>query len=293
VTIGLVGLMRQRIARLQRDGRLWRLVGALAGAAVLLGVGRVTYGAPESGRGGSSDHGLSQASPTAYLALVVRGPSCAGMMPPDETYGALQVAGSPSDPPAANHPDVNLKVRGYVPTDAFLGLVDYGGGSDPRAPQLATLFSNPRVPQFTSVYQVYMWDWDCNCPGSPITEPAVTLLGMATVPSEPIEVPASGYRIGDGYEVLVLFAEPLSITLKYTREDNVVNGYTLHLEGACIAPDLLALYEQLNAAGRQRLPALRPGQTFGRAPGTEIRVAVRDAGSFLDPRSRKDWWQGE
>jgi hypothetical protein len=40
------------------------------------------------------------------------------------------------------------------------------------------------------------------------------------------------------------------------------------------------------------LPALRPGQPIGRAPGSEIDAAIRDSGAFLDPRSRKDWWQG-
>jgi hypothetical protein len=28
------------------------------------------------------------------------------------------------------------------------------------------------------------------------------------------------------------------------------------------------------------------------AVGSEIQVAVRDTGSFMDPRSRNDWWQG-
>ena len=45
-------------------------------------------------------------------------------------------------------------------------------------------------------------------------------------------------------------------------------------------------------AGRGRMPALRAGQAFGHARGGEIGVAIRDWGTFLDPRSRKDWWQG-
>ena len=44
--------------------------------------------------------------------------------------------------------------------------------------------------------------------------------------------------------------------------------------------------------GRARLPALEAGQAFGRARGGEIGVAIRDAGTFMDPRSDKDWWQG-
>jgi len=48
----------------------------------------------------------------------------------------------------------------------------------------------------------------------------------------------------------------------------------------------------LNDAGRGHLPALRAGQAFGRARGDEIGGVIRDNGAFMDPRSRKDWWQG-
>jgi hypothetical protein len=46
----------------------------------------------------------------------------------------------------------------------------------------------------------------------------------------------------------------------------------------------------MNEAGRLDLAALRPGQPLGRATGVQIDVAVRDDGSFMDPRSAKDWW---
>ena len=115
---------------------------------------------------------------------------------------------------------------------------------------------------------------------------------MRTTAGETIHLPAAGYDLGGGYGALVLFAEPARLTLKYTRDDNVVEGYTLHLEHVCVDADLLALYRMLNAAGRGELPALRPGQALGRAAGGQIHAAIRDSGSFLDPRSRKDWWQG-
>jgi hypothetical protein len=38
---------------------------------------------------------------------------------------------------------------------------------------------------------------------------------------------------------------------------------------------------------------LKSRQPLGRALGTEVRAAVRDTGSLMDPRSRKDWWQGK
>ena len=69
-------------------------------------------------------------------------------------------------------------------------------------------------------------------------------------------MPDSGRSIGSGYEVLVLYASPDRITLKYTPEENVVRGYTLHVENVCVEPNLLGLYQTLNGAGRSQLPAL-------------------------------------
>jgi hypothetical protein len=228
-------------------------------------------------------------TPRAYLPLVAHSITACTLT--GETYGTL----APIDPAVGDvsqHPDVNLAIRGYAPTTAYPGLVDYAGNIDPHAPQLYTLFSDQRTPIFNAAYRVYQWDWNCNCRDGPITKWDVTLLGMQTTPGEIIHLPAAGYDIGGGYGALVLYAEPTRLTLKYTREDNVIAGYTLHLENICVDANLLALYRQLNAADRAELPALWPGQPIGRAPGTEVDTAVRDTGSFLDPRSRKDWWQG-
>jgi hypothetical protein len=71
----------------------------------------------------------------------------------------------------------------------------------------------------------------------------------------------------------------------------VTQGYTVHVEGVTIAPDLLTLYQQLNSAGRSSLPALKEYQPIGAARASEILVAIRDTGTFMDPRSRKDWWR--
>ena len=80
-------------------------------------------------------------------------------------------------------------------------------------------------------------------------------------------------------------------TLHIGREDEFP-GYVIHIEDVCTDPELLALYRQLHAAGRGELPALRGHQPFGVALGNEIKIAVRDTGSFMDPRARNDWWQG-
>jgi hypothetical protein len=194
-----------------------------------------------------------------YLPLIARAEVCQAI--PDESYGDFSVNSDPTNPPAEEHPDLNLAMRGYEPT-------------------------------FNAVYQVYGWDWEHNRLGSLVTDPEVTMAGLAVTPGETIHVPDSGYTIGGGYEALVLYATPERITLKYTPDDHVIWGYTLHVENICVEPRLLALYQSWNEAGRGRLPALRAGQAFGRARGSEIGVVIRDNGAFMDPRSRKDWWQG-
>lgn len=225
-----------------------------------------------------------------------------------ESYAALAPVSPHTDRPAEQHADLNLALRGYQATNGALGLVDYGGTADGKSPKLFSLFADPRVPAFSGVSQVYDWNWATNSRGALITDPPVTLAGMRVEPNEILRVPKSEYNIGtianasralfrdrpndDGtkFEVLVLYATENRITLKYTRDDNVVKGYTLHIENVCVAPDLLSLYRMWNDKGRGQLPALKQGQAFGRALGNEIGVVIRDNGSFMDPRSKKDWW---
>lgn len=227
-----------------------------------------------------------------YVPLVA-GPLLDACTPiPDASYATLPIISPPTDRPAEEHPDVNLSIRGYQVTDAYTGLIPYTGPIDDLAPQLSSGLCASRCgPPFANVYQVYDWDWEHDARGSLIVDPEVTLVGIPVTPGETIHVPDSGYDIGQGYEVMVLYASTERITLKYTREDNVVWGYTLHVEGVCAEPGLLALYESANAAGRTRLPVLQSGQAFGRARGTEIRVAIRDTGTFMEPRRHEDWWR--
>ncbi len=211
---------------------------------------------------------------------------------PGESYGTLSIVGSPTDRPAAQHGDINLALRGYAPTTSHLGLIDMSGPTDHRAPQLAGLFGHQRTPTISNVYRAYHWDWGRNARGGIITDFDVTVLGCKVDLGETIHIPSAGYSIGQGYAALVLYADQERITLKYTGEDSVVSGYTVHVEGVCTEPNLLALYNQMNSSGRRKLPALRAGQAFGRAREQEIRVAIRDTGRFMDPRVRKDWWSG-
>ncbi len=212
---------------------------------------------------------------------------------PGASYGMLRIVGRPTDRPAAQHGDLNLALRGYGRTTAKAGLIDMAGPTDDRAPQLAGLFADKRSPVFSGVYRANQWDWGRNARGAPITDFEVTVAGLAAQPGETVHVPNAGYSIGSGYAVLVLYADANRVTLKYTGEDSVVSGYTLHVEGVCPEPSLLALYERMNAAGRSQLPALQAGQALGRARGNEIGVAIRDTGRFMDPRTRKDWWRGK
>jgi hypothetical protein len=135
-----------------------------------------------------------------------------------------------------------------------------------------------------------------------------TALGMQTAPGETLHVPQSGYDIG-GYpqmEVLVLFADEDTVTLRHTRDDSSAPpGYTVHIDNMCTDPNLLTLYYQLDDASGPRyvyklpeerpysypLPNLLERQTIGTASSAEIVVAVADTGSFQDPRSLNKWWQ--
>ncbi|MHB1294367.1 MAG: hypothetical protein ACYC4R_05135 [Anaerolineae bacterium] len=229
-----------------------------------------------------------------YLPLIVQPQVFTPL--PGASYGTLAVTAwtAPNTRDDDAHADWNLALRGYVSTSAPKTLVQYGDHvDDPNGPpQLAGLFSPARAPAFTNVYRVYNWDWETSTRAGLITTWPVTLAGLASTPGETLHVPYSGYDIGSGYEVLVLYAAEERITLKYTGEGDVISGYTVHVEGVWVDPPLLALYRACDAAGRGSLPALRAGQAFGRALGGEVGVAIRDTGAFMDPRSRLDWWQG-
>ncbi len=237
------------------------------------------------------------APPTLQPAPLAPEPPAAPKVDPcapiaGQNYGTLPIVGPPTDRPADKHGDINLALRGYEKTGAKAGLIDMSGPTDHRAPQLASLFADKRTPEITTVYRVNNWDWGRNARGNPVTDFEVSLVGMKVAPGEVIGVPKADYDIGQGYQVLVLYASQERITLKYTGEDSVVSGYAIHIDGVCVEPGLLALYEKMNAAGRRQLPALRAEQPLGRARGTEIQVAIRDTGRFMDPRVRKDWWRG-
>ncbi len=188
--------------------------------------------------------------------------------------------------------DVNLVVRGSASIRATRGLVDYPGEADRGAPQLVGLFADSRAPAIVATYQVYDWNPGCDCRGALFTDYDVTFVGLSATPGEEIRVPDSGYDIGNGFEALVIYADAERIVFTYTRSGSVIRGYTVYVEAVAVDAALVAMYERANSAGRIELPALRSAQVFGKAKGDEVKVAIRDSGAFMDPRSRKDWWRG-
>ena len=175
-----------------------------------------------------------------------------------------------------------------------MGLIDIEGATDVNAPQLAAIYQPDRLPTIVANHQVYNWDWECGdigCPADPISDPEVTLISMATTPGEELSIPRRAPDIYQGiYRALVLYATSTQLTLVYTREDTPARGYVVHMQDLAVAPALLALYQELDQAGRGRLPALRNDEPVGFAAGSSIKIAIRDTGRFMDPRSRKDWW---
>jgi hypothetical protein len=246
--------------------------------------------------------------PSAEL-VVATTPTAAITCPVESSfqYDLIPIEGNAiRDHPDEVHGDLNLALRGYVPVSETLETVFYYGNTDDDAPRLHGLFEPNRQAQITSVYRVNDWIWDpaqCGghprgCPGSPSEDLfwPVTMVGLAVTPGEPIYIPERGPTIHPGgYIAMVLYAEEKRITLGYTRRDTAAAGYVVHLENLCVDPNLVALYQaQMDGAGWHttgRLPALRNNVPLGTALASELRVAIRDAGTFMDPRSHKDWWR--
>ena len=141
--------------------------------------------------------------------------------------------------PAQAHADKNLALRGYTPnTDMGLRreLVNYGADDPVMPPQLATLFQPARVPPLSGFYRVHDWNWspspEPGTRGAPLTTWPVTALGLQVTPGEALHVPVSDYDIGQGYEVIVLYADERRVALRYAREDSAgARGYTVHIDG--------------------------------------------------------------
>lgn len=199
--------------------------------------------------------------------------------------------------------DFRLSILGYAATSASLGLVEYGGPTDPNAPKFNGMFEPNRTPAIRAAYRVYGWNWADGGPsptppygtrGAVNTSWPAHVIDLTTSPGETLQIPERSVAIWSGGNVaLVLYASETEVTFAYTRNDSVL-GYVVHMLNLCVNPALVAAYRaQLNSAGKRatgHLPALKVGQTLGTARAGWVTVAIRDTGAYMDPRSRKDWW---
>ena len=249
--------------------------------------------------------------PWAYLPIVLSPPEFACTTTSANQYDSGTVFQYDTDNPvrpAYDHADKNIELRGYIVNDdpnLARELVDYGSGDPTQPPQFATLFSPYRVPSFAEFYQVHQWNWQPSSEGpgtrgAPISDPPTTAVSFTLSPGTNLHTPVSGYDIGAGMEAIVLFADADTVTLHYTREDTSAVGYTIHIDHICTDPNLLSLYNTLDAPEGPRydypspsynLPTLPAGKAFGTSSTQDMVVAITDTGSFQDPRSCYEWWQ--
>ncbi|NJN97828.1 MAG: hypothetical protein HC875_28995 [Anaerolineales bacterium] len=201
------------------------------------------------------------------------------------SYALIPLEGARESRPAEAHGDLNLKLRDPQPISVDLNLVEINGsGLDPDAPNLASVFK----PDFVQAYTVHDWDWGCDCKGQLLRDEHSVLLGIRTTPGQPVFIPSRGQNVYRGsYYATLLYASEDTLTFVYTRAGNVARGYTVHYLGLQTDPNLLALFRQSQGS---QLPGLTLHTPVGIATG-ELIVAVRDNGTFLDVRSRHDWWE--
>lgn len=223
------------------------------------------------------------------------------------SYGTIDpLEGYPAgDPPPQQNPDLNIiAMRGYVFANGEKFPIDLSSGEvGVKTPQIGKITQGR--PTIVSLYKINSWigDFRSGKRGVPMPVPddpaaavkQIQMIGIKTTPGERIKLPpVYGNPISPEYNAMVLFANENFITVKYTREDNIgiKNGYAIQIDGICVDPKLLELYNQLNSSGRGNLPALSNEQELGTGKESELRVVIRDTGDFLDPRSKLDWWQG-
>jgi len=201
------------------------------------------------------------------------------------TYTLIPIEGGRESRPAEEHGDLNLKLRDPQPAQLDRSLVDISGsGIDPGSPKLSAIFE----PDFVATYEVHDWDWGCNCKGNLIQDGKAVLVGIKTTPGEPVFIPQTERDIYEGkYYAVVLYASEDSLTFLYARAGSVVKGFTVHYQGLQTDPNLLALFRESKG---NELPGLTLDTPVGIATD-ELIVAMRDNGTFLDARSKRDWWR--
>jgi len=171
-----------------------------------------------------------------------------------------------------------------------IGLIDIDGPTDNVAPYLPSMGISAQ--DISSVYTL-TGEFACITP--------VNLIGIRTSSGQEIRLPQAGYNPygGSNGQATIVYADCDEITLVYAKFDGIQfqNGssgpYTLHLKGLQVDQNIIDAYQltRQNFVGTRELPFLNAGQRFGVGSGGEMIVGIRDTGTLMDPRTRKDWWQ--
>ncbi len=201
------------------------------------------------------------------------------------SYELIPLEDERDDRLAEQHGDLNLRLRELQPIDEALGLVQVKGDTDKYAPNFVGVLE----PNFVTTYSAHNWDWGCNCPSDLIENPwgRVAAVEIATTPDQSLYIPRRKFDIYQGkFYAVLLYASEDSLTFVYAREGNISNGYAIHYQGLTTDPNLLKLYRESQG---DNLPGLTLDTPLGTA-GDKLMVAIRDRGSFMDPRTEKDWW---
>ncbi len=216
-----------------------------------------------------------------------------------QTYSSLRVGiynHNKLKPPLENHPEVNLRLRGWGEVNESKELQSRNGNwdglDDKMPPQFSSLYNGP-VPQIAKTYVVYEWDFENNKSLAPqVATPnfKVHMIGFSANEGQALHGLKAGRTIDGTNVFLVLYATKNDILFTHSNEDNIEDGYLFYFVDFCVDPNLLAQYNSDSAGGRRQLPVIRTGQVFGYAGNTDPKAAVRDSFSFVDPRAKEDWW---
>lgn len=193
---------------------------------------------------------------------------------------------------AGDDPNLNPKRGGWTPVNADHSLCDnpINAGYDPGSkPFLGNIVSGLDTNPVCNPYRVNIAENKNNnfCPGDPAD---VSMCGFAASPSTPVHAPNTCQS-----PWYVLYADEGFITMVVNGADCIGGdcdeGYGVHIDGLIVNKDLLTLYRKDDAEGRNRLPIVNANDVIGTVDtGGEVRVTIRDTGSYMDPRTLRDWW---
>ncbi len=217
------------------------------------------------------------------------------------SYNTIHAERSSGDMPLngdpVNSPEINLRLRGFGPVNESPALISRNGNAygldNQMPPQISSLYGGP-VPQIVKTYVVYEWDFQNNkslAPQQATPNYKVHLIGLQATPGQKLVGLTAGRKIDSAGDVfMVMYATKTDITFTHSPSDSLLGGYLFYFVDLCVDPNLLAAYQKDNAAGRNDLPVVAPGQIFGTAGTADVKVGIRDTMSFVDPRYKQDWW---